>query len=154
MGMMSEAHDEATSALVQRCPSCGAANRVQRARMASDPRCGRCRNELFPGRSAAVTDSTWSQEVEDSAIPVLVDFWAPWCGPCRVVGPMLEEVAAERRGRLKVVKLNVDENPRIAGRFGIQSIPTLMLFRGSKVLDEVRGALPKAALLSRLAPFV
>jgi thioredoxin len=97
-----------------------------------------------------ITDATWKTEVEDSPIPVLVDFWAPWCGPCRAVAPMLESVAGERAGQLKIGKLNVDENPRSAARFAVQAIPTMILFRGPLEVDQIRGALPKAALEARL----
>jgi thioredoxin len=93
-----------------------------------------------------VTDDAFRKEIEDSPLPVLIDFWAPWCGPCRTVAPVLETVAGERAGRLKVAKINVDENPRSAARFQVRSIPTLVLVRGPLHLDQLAGALPKEAL--------
>lgn len=92
----------------------------------------------------AATDSTFKAEVEDSPIPTLVDFWAPWCGPCRVLSPIIEEIARDFSGRVKVVKLNTDDNPEIATKLRIQSIPTVLLFKDGKIVDQTVGARPKA----------
>jgi thioredoxin 2 len=138
------------AAVVLRCARCGQKNRVLRARLADGPVCGACHGAVLPTAPVAGTDASWQDEVEASPLPVLVDFWAPWCGPCRAVAPVLDRVAAERAGRLKVVKINVDENPRTAARFGVQSIPTLLVVRDGRVVDEMRGALPKPALDARL----
>jgi thioredoxin 2 len=138
------------------CPRCGARNRTRTDRADEQPKCGRCHAALSAaasslGRPIKVTDQTFHAEVEQSAVPVLVDFWAPWCGPCRAVAPMLEQLAGERAGRLKVAKVNVDENAGLSSRFSIRSIPTLALFRDGKLVDEIRGAVPKATLEARLA---
>jgi thioredoxin 1 len=98
----------------------------------------------------AVTDATFKDEVLDSADPVLVDFWAPWCGPCRMVAPVVEEIAKQFEGEVKVVKLNTDENPNIASQYGIRSIPTLMIFKGGQKVDMVVGAVPKTTLANTL----
>lgn len=103
-----------------------------------------------------VTIANFEAEVIEASMhtPVLVDFWAPWCAPCKMVAPVLEQLAAERGGRLKIVKLNVDENPRSAALHRVQSIPTMVLLRGPLQLDQMVGALPKAALEARLDRFV
>ena len=102
----------------------------------------------------SVTDATFGEEVLLSDIPVLVDFWAPWCGPCLQIAPVLEEIAAEKAGRLRVVKLNVDENPVTASTHRVMGMPTLNLYRGRELVAEIRGARPKSTLLRLLEPHV
>jgi thioredoxin 1 len=98
----------------------------------------------------SVSDATFDTEVLANDLPVLVDFWAPWCGPCRVVGPVVEAIAQDYAGRVKVVKLNTDENPVTASRYEIRSIPTLMLFQAGKLVDTAKGAVPQATLRKML----
>jgi len=100
--------------------------------------------------AAAVTKSDFDREVIESNVPVLVDFWAAWCGPCRAIAPAVDAVAAEFSGRAKVFKVNVDEEPDIASRYGIQSIPTLAIFKEGKVVDQVVGAVPQSAISAKL----
>ncbi|NJM27905.1 MAG: thioredoxin [Pseudanabaena sp. RU_4_16] len=104
--------------------------------------------------AVAVTDSSFEQDVLGSEVPVLVDFWAPWCGPCRMVAPVVDEIAEQYDGKIKVVKLNTDENPGVASQYGIRSIPTLMLFKGGQRVDVVVGAVPKATLANTIEKYI
>ncbi|CAN1210174.1 thioredoxin [Tumidithrix helvetica PCC 7403] len=104
--------------------------------------------------AVAVTDSSFEQDVINSEVPVLVDFWAPWCGPCRMVAPVVDEIAEQYEGKIKVVKLNTDENPNVASQYGIRSIPTLMLFKAGQRVDVVVGAVPKATLAGTIEKYL
>lgn len=104
--------------------------------------------------TAQVTDSNFKEEVLENEAPVLVDFWAPWCGPCRMVAPVVDEIAEQYEGKVKVVKLNTDENPNVASQYGIRSIPTLMIFKGGQRVDMVVGAVPKTTLANTLEKYL
>jgi thioredoxin 2 len=125
------------------CPNCGRKNRVPAAAKGT-PRCGNCKKPL-PWVAEAGDDS-FGSVVEQATIPVLVDMWAPWCGPCRMVSPALEQLANERAGKLKLVKINTDLAPRTSQRFDIQAIPTLMLLNNGQVIAKQVGAAPTAVL--------
>ena len=125
------------------CRSCGRRNRVPHAAPGT-PRCGECRASL-PWLAIA-DDATFAAVAEESRLPVLVDLWAPWCGPCQAVSPLVEQLAADLAGRVKVVKVNVDEAPAISARYGVRSIPTLLLLRDGRAASRQVGALPAPAL--------
>jgi thioredoxin 2 len=136
------------------CPACGATNRVPNARLAAGARpvCGRCKRPLAAATAPfVVSDATFARDVERSEMPVLLDAWAPWCGPCRTLGPIIDELATELAGRVRIGKLNVDENPATASRFGLRSIPTMLVFRDGDEVDRLVGLHPKADIVRRLA---
>jgi thioredoxin 2 len=129
------------------CPHCGTKNRIQAA-AAGVPHCGKCGRTLPWLAEAGAAE--FGEVVEQSPLPVLVDFWAPWCGPCRIVSPVVEQLAGELAGRLKVVKVNTDEEPGLQQRFGVRGIPSLVLIDGGKERDRMVGALGRDALKSWL----
>src|SRR5688500_7313872 len=138
------------------CRKCGATNRVDEERLAaSDAKCGRCGEKLEAGTSdakpAVITDQTFEREVmQEKGRPVLVDAWAPWCGPCRMIAPVIDQLAAESQGRYKISKLNVDENPQTASRYQIASIPTMLIFKDGELVDRLIGLQSKPALAERI----
>jgi thioredoxin 2 len=138
----------ASTGTIVTCPNCQTKNRV-RATSSGVPRCSVCQT-MLPWIVEATPDS-FDEEVAAS-VPVLVDFWAPWCGPCRMVSPLVERLGAEHAGRLKVVKLNVDEAPAISARFGVQGIPLLVVIRDGAEVDRLVGAAPLARLQAWLDP--
>lgn len=141
------------------CKKCGAKNRVDESKLTtSEAKCGRCGGMLEAGAAGAhdskpvvITDQTFDREVmQERGRPVLVDYWAPWCGPCRMIAPAIDQLAAESQGRYKIGKLNVDENPLIASRFQIASIPTMLIFKDGQVVDRLIGLQSKQAIAERL----
>jgi thioredoxin 2 len=132
------------------CSACGKKNKIRPSEKGS-PHCGAC-GEALPWLVNA-SDATFPSEAK-SSVAVLVDLWAPWCGPCRVVGPQLEALSKEYAGRLKVVKVNVDENPGLSQQFQATSIPTLLVIKEGRVVDRIVGALPPADLKMRLFPYL
>src|SRR4026207_38496 len=142
------------------CSHCGAKNRIDENRLAnSEAKCGRCGEKLEPVASTSeqdlkpinITDQTFEREVlQATGRPVLVDCWAPWCGPCRMVGPILDQLAAESAGRYRIAKLNVDDNHQTAARFQIASIPTMLIFKDGQLIDRLIGAQSKEVIAERL----
>lgn len=139
------------------CSKCGVKNRVDESKLAtSDATCGRCGAKLDAGseqdaKPFVITDQTFEKEVmQTKGRPVLIDCWAPWCGPCRMISPILDELAAESQGRYRIAKLNVDENPQTSSHFRIASIPTLLIFKNGQLVDRIIGVQPKQAIAERL----
>jgi thioredoxin 2 len=133
--------------LTFRCPSCGALNRVPEARLSDAPVCGRCKKCLDLANSPQdVTADELAQVVEGAPVPVFVDFWAPWCGPCRMAAPIVDSIAHDASGRLLVVKLNSDDHPEASRRAGVEGIPTFMIFRDGKEIARQSGLPSPAAL--------
>ena len=136
-----------------RCPHCSATNRLPAARIDEAPNCGKCGQLLLQGQPLDLDDSNFDAVTAATKLPVLVDFWAPWCGPCRVVGPVLEEIASERED-VRIVKLNVDENQQTAAQFGVMSIPTMIIFKAGQPAKQIVGAYPKKKLIAEIEPVV
>jgi thioredoxin 2 len=145
-----------------KCPNCGATNRVPLARLTQGRHaiCGRCKTPLplatatadaaAPATPLIVSDATFAADVERSPLPVLLDLWAPWCGPCRTIAPMVESLAEELAGRVRVAKMNVDDNPATSARFNVRSIPTLLILKAGREVDRIVGVQPKAEIARRL----
>ncbi len=136
-----------------RCSSCGVTNRVpqEKIKQGLEPVCGRCKKPLpIHSRPVIITDATFSAEVERSPLPVLLDLWAEWCGPCRMIAPVLDELAVEMAGRVRVAKLNIDENPVTPGRFNVRGIPTLLVLKAGREVDRIVGVQPKSEIVRRL----
>ncbi len=136
-----------TDALTLPCPHCATLNRVPRARLADGGRCGNCHEPLFAGRPLTLTAQNFARHAE-ADLPLLIDFWAEWCGPCRAMAPAVEEAARNLEPALRVAKLDTEAAPEIAQRFGIQSIPTLVLMRHGRELGRVSGALSLPQLVA------
>ncbi len=134
-----------------KCPECGTTNRLPAPRPGRKAICGKCKAPLLePSGPVQVTDQTFSSEVERSAAPVLLDLWAEWCGPCHMLAPTIDQLSTEMAGRVKVAKLNIDENPATADRFGVRSIPTLLVLKGGAEVDRLVGVQPKQEIVRRL----
>ena len=150
-----------STATIVTCPNCGAKNRIDESRArVMQPVCGRCKTKLdvtgsANGHPIEVSDDSFERDVlEVRGRPVLLDCWAPWCGPCRMIAPAIEQLAAQAGGRYVVAKLNVDQNPQVATRFDIRSIPTLLIFKDGRVVDQIVGLQAGEAIRARVERFV
>jgi thioredoxin len=140
------------NARIVNCPNCAAKNRVLNEKQsASQAICGQCKTPLtVTADPVIVTDRNFAETIERSTLPVLLDFWAAWCGPCRIISPIVDQIAKELNGKVLVGKLNVDENQQTAARFRVQSIPTLLVLKNGREVDRIVGAQSKEAILRRL----
>lgn len=134
------------------CTSCKTKNRLLLSRVHDKPICSKCRASLagIPYFTVAATDNMFHKEVIQHKGAVMVDCWAPWCGPCRSIGPMLEDIARDYAGQIKIVKINMDENQATAAQYSISSIPTMLFFKDGKLIDTVTGAIPKSEIINRI----
>ena len=123
------------------CPHCGTANRVPRQRLGDGPTCGKCKQRLFDGHPVALDAAAFEHHIATNDIPVVVDFWAPWCGPCKAMAPQFERAAAELEPQVRLAKLNTEEAQSVAAQFNIRAIPTLVLFKGGREIARQPGAM-------------
>ena len=129
------------------CPSCDTTNRVARERLGAVPRCGTCKEPLFPGHPIALGKANFDKHVASNDLPVVVDFWVPWCGPCRMMAPAYDQVAERLASDVRIAKLNTEDAPDVAGRFGIRGIPTMIAFCGGREVARQSGAMDLAGIL-------
>ena len=139
--------DAASTSTHVACPHCAALNRIPGARLGEDPVCGRCGQALLDGRPLALTDADFERVVARTELPVIVDLWAPWCGPCRGMAPAFEQAARELKGRALLVKVDTDANPHTAARFQVRSIPTLLKLQQGREVARISGAMPAAQIV-------
>ena len=142
---------ESTRTATVACPFCATLNKVDLARAAHRPKCGKCGRPILLDRPLAVSDANFDRVTADATVPVLVDFYADWCGPCKIMAPVLDEVARARMGELLVLKLDTDRNPATSARFGIRGVPTLILFRQGREASRRTGAVPPQEIEALLA---
>jgi thioredoxin 2 len=136
-----------TGTLVVACPADGTLNRVARDRLGQAPKCGKCGRPLFQGKAVALDAAGFDKHVWKSGLPVVIDFWAAWCGPCRMMGPNFEAAAARLEPKVRMAKLDTEAESAIAARYGIQGIPTMILLRKGRELARTSGAMPTAAIV-------